>query len=158
MIKKIIKFFLVLLCMATIFGFSSDNAEESNKKSDGVIVRISEFLVGHKLSEKEREQKIEQYVTLIRKSAHLTIYLILGFLLLSYLREYRVLDTKTIMIAFIIAVLYACSDEIHQLVVPGRSGEIFDVIIDSIGSLTGIGIYYMFYKWRNKNEQEKTIC
>ena len=158
MLKKIIKIFLVLLCMITIFGFSSDTAEESTEKSDGLIVRISEFLVGHKLSEEERQEKIEQYVTIIRKSAHLTIYLILGFLLLSLVKEYRLLDTKAILIAFTIAALYACSDEIHQLFVPGRSGEILDVIIDSIGSLIGIGIYYGFYKWRSKNEQEKTIC
>ena len=152
MLKKIIKIILVLLCMATIFSFSSDTADESTEKSDGLIVRISEFLVGHRLSEEERQEKIDQYVTIIRKGAHFSIYLVLGFLLISLVKEYRVIDTKSILIALMIAILYACSDEIHQLFVPGRSGEILDVFIDSLGSLTGIGIYYFINKWRIKHE------
>lgn len=152
MLKKIIKIILVLLCMATIFSFSSDTADESTAKSDSIIVKISEFLVGHHLSEEERQEKIDKYVTVIRKGAHFTIYLILGFLLLSLVKEYRLIDQKAILIALLIAILYAISDEIHQLFVTGRSGEILDVIIDSLGSLTGIGIYYLIYKWRIKHE------
>ena len=33
--------------------------------------------------------------------------------------------------------LYAVTDEIHQLFVPGRSGQITDVILDSCGGLIG---------------------
>ena len=152
MLKKIIKIILVLLCMITIFSFSSDTAEESTEKSDGLIVRISEFLVGHKLSEEERQEKIDRYVVLIRKTAHLTIYLILGFLLLSLVKEYRQVDIKAILIALLIAILYACSDEIHQLFVPGRSGELLDILIDTIGSSLGILFYYLINKWRIKHE------
>ncbi|MFR1872919.1 MAG: VanZ family protein [Coprococcus sp.] len=35
------------------------------------------------------------------------------------------------------AALYAVTDEIHQLFVPGRSGQITDVILDSCGGLIG---------------------
>ena len=34
--------------------------------------------------------------------------------------------------------LYACSDEIHQLFVPGRSGMFTDVLIDTGGAVTGM--------------------
>ena len=34
--------------------------------------------------------------------------------------------------------LYATTDEIHQLLVPGRSGQAADVILDSLGAPTGI--------------------
>lgn len=33
-----------------------------------------------------------------------------------------------------IAVLYACTDEYHQLFVPGRSGQLRDVMIDAVGA------------------------
>lgn len=44
--------------------------------------------------------------------------------------------------AFIFAVLYAASDEIHQTLVPTREGTVRDVVIDT----AGIGIMYMIVK------------
>lgn len=41
-------------------------------------------------------------------------------------------------------VLYAITDEIHQLYVPGRSGKWQDVLIDSIGIFLGIFVLLMF--------------
>ena len=52
--------------------------------------------------------------------------------------------------------LYACSDEIHQTFVAGRSGEVLDVLIDTIGGSLATYLYYIIYKRRRLNEQEKT--
>ena len=41
---------------------------------------------------------------------------------------------------------YAISDEVHQLFVPGRAGQVRDVLIDSAGSLLGIIIIMSFEK------------
>ena len=54
--------------------------------------------------------------------------------------------------AFVFCFLYACSDEVHQLFVPGRSGNIIDVGIDSIGSYFGILFFYIYYQLRRKYE------
>ena len=144
--------------MTSIFVFSSDNGEESTKKSDGVIVSFAKIFVGHNIEKKEQEKLIARYVSFVRKGAHFTIYFILGLSLISLVKEYRIIDKKSIIIALIIACLYSISDEIHQLFVPGRDGKALDVLIDSIGSLTGIYLYYIFYKIRrNKNEQKETI-
>lgn len=151
--KKIIKWILVLLCMLTIFFFSSDNANKSTKKSNGLIIQISQLFAGHKLSGEEKETNIELYDKFLRKSAHFTLYFILGLLIVNAIYEYKLEDAKMILIALLIAFLYACSDEIHQLFVPGRSGEILDVLIDTLGSLTGIMVYYYVTKiWRRKHE------
>lgn len=150
MIIKIVKVFIVLLCMFTIFMLSADDNNESNKKSDGLIIKACKILVRKDLSEKEQQAYIDKYVTFVRKSAHFTIYLLLGLSIISLIKEYRQIDIKSLIIALIISVLYAVSDEIHQILVPGRSGEIRDVLIDSIGSLTGIYLYYLFYKIRRK--------
>ena len=37
-----------------------------------------------------------------------------------------------------IATAYAVTDEFHQLFVPGRSGQMTDVMIDSGGALVGL--------------------
>ncbi len=149
---KIIKILLVIICMLSIFMFSSDPAYESDKKSNTVIVFIAESLAGHNLNNKERQEKIDKYVVLVRKTAHLIIYLILGFLIISLIKEYKVIDWKMMFLAFILSYLYACSDEIHQLFVPGRSGNMIDVLIDSLGSYLGILIYHFYYQLRRKYE------
>ena len=49
-------------------------------------------------------------------------------------------------LAIIICILYATSDELHQLFVMGRSCELRDVFIDSLGSVSGIIIYNLIEK------------
>ena len=133
MLRGMIKFILIVLCMLLIFSFSTDNSEESSSKSDGLIVKISEIFTGRKLKENERNKYIDKYVVLVRKSAHFTIYLILGLLILSFIREFRVVDYRAVLLSVFLTFLYACSDEVHQLFVPGRSGEFLDVLLDSVG-------------------------
>ena len=52
---------------------------------------------------------------------------------------------NNIYIPIIICILYAISDEIHQLFVPGRSGQVSDVLLDTLGAFTGIMIYKLIY-------------
>ena len=40
--------------------------------------------------------------------------------------------------AWLTASAYAATDEFHQLFVPGRSGQISDVILDSAGAALGV--------------------
>jgi VanZ family protein len=42
--------------------------------------------------------------------------------------------------AFAVAILYGLSDEWHQSFVPGRTPDVWDLVVDAIGALTGIGI------------------
>ena len=44
------------------------------------------------------------------------------------------------LISWLCGTLYAMTDEFHQLFVPGRSGEIRDVCLDSAGVLVGVFI------------------
>ena len=108
------------------------------------------------LSQKEKDRYINKFVFIVRKSAHFFIYLILGLLVASLLKEYSLVNKRMMIYSFLICFLYAISDEIHQLFVNGRSGEIRDILIDSMGSLVGIVIYYLIR--RRKNEQKKAIC
>ncbi|WP_243096886.1 VanZ family protein [Thermohalobacter berrensis] len=49
---------------------------------------------------------------------------------------------KGFIFSFVFCILYAISDEVHQLFVPGRDAQITDVMIDSAGAFIGIGMYH----------------
>lgn len=148
--KRLIKIFLVIICMTGIFCFSSDSASTSSKKSDGLIIKIGEFVSKHRLNSYDAQLAVEKFSFIVRKSAHFSIYFILGLLLISLVLEYIPMNKVSIIIALLISFLYAVSDEVHQYFVPGRSCEVRDVLIDTCGALLGIFIYSIFVKLRRK--------
>jgi VanZ family protein len=78
---------------------------------------------------------------LVRKNAHFIIYLVLAILVQSALRRFRIVGFKSILFALGICVLYAITDEIHQIFVSGRGAQVKDVFIDSTGAIVGIVFY-----------------
>ena len=133
---KFIKLILLLLCMITIFYFSSDTGVESNKKSS-TIINIVKIVTKKDYSNKE----LETITFVVRKIAHFTIYFLLGFLLINFFCEYFIIDKRMFAILLLLCMLYACSDEIHQLFISERSGEVRDVLIDTAGSFLGLYFY-----------------
>ena len=95
----------------------------------------------------------------IRKLAHFLEYFLLGMSLLWAIRGgrrgmQRWKGVPDILVAEVIGVLYAISDEIHQVFVPGRSGEVRDVCIDAAGVFAGVLIVgwltgYRMGKYKN---------
>ena len=154
--KKVIKGLIVVLCMLSIFLFSTDNSRESTSKSNRVILGITNLF--HKdLSNKEKEKIIDMFFVPIRKMAHFGIYLVLGISLISFFREFSIPILKLLLLSIFLAFLYACSDEIHQLFVPGRSGQFSDVLLDTLGASVGIFIYYLLFRKRLNYEQEERV-
>ena len=142
--NKVIKLILVITWMALIFGFSSQKADDSSKVSVGLIVKTVSVIKGEKLSNKEKISVSKKYSKVVRKLAHFTIYLILGILVINLIVDFNI--KNMILISLIICFLYSASDEFHQLFISGRSGEIRDVIIDTIGSFVGINCYLLLKK------------
>ena len=139
--KKTIKYILVIFWMGLIFYFSNQPSIQSDSVSDGVmasIINIVETIIGHEFTHTEIENIYEYGITPLRKCAHLFIYFILGILLYLLLKEYNLNNKKLIILTILFSMLYACSDEIHQLFILGRSGEVRDLLIDTIGSSIGI--------------------
>ncbi len=127
--------------MSLIFILSHQPASVSSGLSSG----ITEFLLGA-IAEwfPGSGAEVEQFHTLVRKNAHFIAYLILGVLLVNAFGKWGRLNSRHLVAAFVIAVLYAASDEYHQLFIEGRSGEVRDVLIDSAGAATGIGLCWLF--------------
>ena len=132
--KKKLSLLLVIIWMVFIFIMSSFSASNSNDQSSFIVT-----IIGHILN----ITNLESLNYIIRKLAHITEYLILGMLSINMIKNYH----KPNYYAIIICSIYAISDEIHQLYVPGRNCQIKDIIIDIIGSLIGI---YLLCKQRKK--------
>ena len=153
---NLIRGILILLLAGTfflIFGFSSQNATESS----GISKKVSEALVEVTNKEKPIQEKNKMVKFLeprIRKLAHFSIYTVVGLLLMSLCFTYKISINKKIVISLIIGFIYACSDELHQTFVAGRSGEARDVLIDTSGIFIGICISYAFYKIRNRLKKQ----
>ena len=130
--KYKINIILVILWMIVIFIMSSFNGDNSSNQSNFIVDIISNIF---------NINNIEILSLIIRKLAHFTEYLILGLLVYNMIHN---LNKKTYL-SIIICILYATSDEIHQIFVPGRNCNILDILIDSIGSITGIYIIYLIY-------------
>jgi len=72
---------------------------------------------------------------------HFSAFFLLCFFLLISLHSGKWAKKKFIF-GLVIVVLYAISDEIHQLFVPGRFFSYLDILIDFIGIFFASAIYY----------------
>lgn len=138
MIKKIILWILVISCMITIFAFSSQEADTSGKTSSSFIEAFIRFFdTDNSLSLQQMEKIVADMTHIVRKCAHFSVYALLGFLIAMLLSQYKIQGIRQLIFSVIWAFLYACSDEFHQTLVKGRSGELRDVVIDTTGALCG---------------------
>lgn len=148
---------LAVLWMGVIFSFSAENAEESLETSDGIVDRV----IDHLFEDKKESLPSAKYDNFkmkvsyfVRKTAHFTAYMILGVLILSALFTHKLKNRMRIFLTLTISFLYAVSDEVHQVFVPGRAGRFSDVMIDTSGAVLGIllclGTFYIIRRFKNK--------
>lgn len=139
--KKAISIISLILWMIIIFSFSSADANKSTGTSDKVIttmIEIKDKITDQETPISEKEIIVKNSSFYVRKIAHITEYLILGFLMFNLLKQYSVTNINY---AIGLSVLYSCTDEFHQLFINGRSGSFKDVLIDTIGILLGTYLY-----------------
>lgn len=134
--NKRIKWILVIIWMIIIFSYSNQPAVISDEKSRFVIY----IFKGLGLNLDSILGSLANFI--VRKLAHLTEYFIFYLLLFNLLKEDFSLK-KALVFSIVILFLYACSDEIHQLFVPGRTGKIRDVIIDTTGGVIALILCYI---------------
>lgn len=146
------KFFLPALLifqMIFIFTMSSFGHTSSDAQSNLFVDFIAQNFphVRHGL-----ENNLISLITLIflvRKTAHFIEYAILGSLFFLNLKSWQKPKNSTSMnmlLSLIFSFLYACTDELHQIFVPGRSAQFRDVLIDTLGASFGALITYLIIK------------
>ena len=141
----------LILWMSFIFMMSAQTGEISGNTSGSLIETICNVLIldFEELSEAEQASIISQLSLPIRKAAHFMEYLILAVLANLVVMQSGInikVTAFTVFISFFVGVLYAVTDEIHQLFIPGRAGTVTDVLIDSAGVLCGCLVFIFFYK------------
>jgi VanZ family protein len=127
--RKIIYWCLLITWMIFICVMSNEPAKISDSQSIGVLDLFSKMGI----NVNGIFGNLANFV--VRKCAHFLEYMILALLVLNVLKLYFNMK-QVIIITIVFVFLYACSDEIHQLFVPGREGAIRDVIIDTCGGIT----------------------
>ncbi len=130
--KPIICWALVIIWMGIIFNMSSSTADESSAQSGGLIRNLLSIF-GDDIS----EGIIKGLQGFVRKCAHFAEYFILGALLFVAVGCHTKKRATQLIIALLAGVLYAISDEVHQIFVPGRAGMLVDVLLDSVGVAVG---------------------
>ena len=86
----------------------------------------------------------------IRKGAHFGVYFVMAFVMASIVRMWVQRKAKITAITIGIVFIYACLDEWHQSFTGGRTPLFHDVIIDTIGGLTGIALYFLAREYRKQ--------
>ena len=140
--NKKLNIVLLVLWMIFIFIMSSFDAPQSDGQS-GLIVNIVNSVI--------HTSNIDLLTTIIRKLAHLTEYFILGLLMINCLKDYKI--NKVYILSVVFSFIYAITDELHQTFISGRSGEVRDIVIDTIGALIGV----LIYKYIRKKYEKKLI-
>jgi VanZ family protein len=140
----------LLLWMGLIFYGSTDRGSAGHTM--GFVEPFLRWLMP-RLS----DASIDRLHFLIRKSAHITEYAILGGLALRAIaasrpgsftgNRWRIAGA-----ALVLAALYAASDEFHQSFVPSRGASVEDVCIDAVGASVGIGLVLLWRKRHDKTE------
>lgn len=135
----------VLVLGIAIYMFSAQPAVQSSEVSKGVVVKVLEKSISgyNDMPKAEKANLIKKYHNFVRKLAHYSLYTLWGILTSCLLWLYNIKGYKQVLYTVAIGFLYACSDEIHQLYVPGRSGQFTDVILDTIGVTTGYFITFI---------------
>lgn len=136
---RILFILLSIACMIVIFMFSMEDSGESSETSGRITGIIVEICVPdyEKLSESRRQEILLAAEHIVRKTAHFTIYAALGFCISCAVGRRRLISAGSF-ISLSVSFVYACSDELHQYFVPGRSCESTDILIDTTGSICGI--------------------
>ena len=150
---RVLTTLLTLAVMVMIYCFSMQDADNSDRTS-GTISMVVIRVLYPDYPEKTPEQQQEIYDSVqhvVRKCAHFSEYALLGFLLRLCFESWfgadgRLRPAMLGVFSFLAGVLYAGSDEMHQIRIDGRSGQWTDVLIDGLGVALGVLLGYLLVR------------
>ena len=144
--------------MGFIFVMSSFPAGVSSQQS-GVVVEVVEKVF--RVDSAARPEVVGNLTEIVRKSAHAFEYLVLGVLMVSVMRVIlarKVGARNAWWMAIVACMVFAISDEIHQIFVSGRACELRDVVNDTMAASIGVGIAMaiksVWGRWRRRAGRE----
>lgn len=144
--RNFIKYWLlVIFWMCFVFWMSTETF--SSEHTFSLVETVLRFLVS-KLS----FQEMVLIHKSIRKTGHVIEYFILGLLLFRAFRGSSPgsWNWRWSLLAVMIVVLWAVSDELHQSFVPKRTASVVDMGIDTAGGILAQLVSILWYRYRKK--------
>ncbi|MBE6048860.1 MAG: teicoplanin resistance protein VanZ [Clostridium sp.] len=161
------KFLSVLLCILWM-GFIYYNSSQSGTLSDQVTYKVvDKFITIVDHIQEKQSSDIKVYTSpkslknnladsiankdrfslniFLRKGAHVAEFFILAILLCNAFFVYGFKGKSCIIYILFIVLFYAVLDEFHQIYIVERSSSVKDVLIDFIGGIIGVILYYLIY-------------
>ena len=157
---RILTTLLTAAVMVMIFAFSTEDAEHSDRTSGLISRRVLSIIHPEYEQLEESRQKLlyDDVQHIVRKCAHFTEYMLLGLMLRLCLESWfgrKVRKSRRLTLAgFCGGTVYACTDEFHQLLIEGRSGQGSDVLVDGSGVLLGVLIAALLIRRINRKSAE----
>lgn len=157
----LITLILVIGMMIFIFHFSGENAEASSETSGhltGYLVETVSKILPEAFQNGDVQSEVDYWEGFIRKCAHFLEYAVLSILVNFHILAVELMlsgDSRTVKgsgCSILCCGLYAGTDELHQLFVPGRACRIFDIGIDTVGAFFGTLLFLTLMK------QKVTMC
>ena len=153
--------------MGFIFYMSSINAEISHQESNKIVTIIKNTETKPQINAKnetideknikEEQMKENKLDYVIRKNAHAFMYMILAVLVCGAFFTNDKRGKDTIGNILFICLFYGVTDEFHQSFILGRTSLVSDVLIDFVGSLAGLTIFYLAYYKHIKPSDFKSL-
>lgn len=160
--KRKIMFIFLIVWMIAIFLFSNMDSNSSNSKSqatihltiDTVLKITNKIGLTHKYPSMARKEEVVMKLNKpLRKVAHASIYCFLAIIILTILRLYRLKTNYLGVITLFLCFIFAMTDEFHQTFILGRTGQLSDVVIDTLGSTLGILLWFFIFMLFSKQKE-----
>ena len=154
---------ITLAVMVFIFIQSALPGELSGAESS-IVVRFIYWLGSAAGLSGLTDMDADTIHIIVRKLAHFLEYMLLGGCLVVNTHdwyeekwEHDVTDGlwRPVHISWIIGVIYASTDEIHQFFVPDRACSLRDVCIDSAGVAVGAILVHLVWLRRNRRDNSR---
>lgn len=136
------KRWILYIVLFLIVFFIWDNSLQNGGTSDGFSLIFAKWIapIANKLGFYGNIWALNR---IIRKLAHLTEFTILGGVLYVVLRRY--IEYGTVVKTIVVGIVIASLDEFIQLFSLGRSSQLSDVLIDTVGIIIGISVVKLTY-------------
>jgi len=128
-VKKYISYTVLFVWCLVIFYLSSQTSSVSGNNSLNILSYVFSGLSNDVLISLN---------SVFREFMHSGMFFVLGILAYA---SFKYRNIRVVIYSLLFCVLYALSDEVHQLFVSGRAFEIIDLVLDFTGSLVGIGLF-----------------
>ena len=147
---------MTVAAMALIFCFSTEPADQSDVTSGRISRRVIAVIYPD-YSQKTVEEQQTIYDSVqhtVRKAAHFTEYMLLGLLIRFCLESWFGNRGWSCPVSWATGTFYAGTDEFHQILIDGRSGQLADVMIDSGGVLIGTLIAHFIIRTASRKQAD----